>query len=148
MKKLALGIVLAISLFFGSRNASAMRCVAEGPLGNCISYRPDYPPGGRDCTGAPGTGEVNIYTGPNRTGWCVTIPARYGAWNLTSSNGWYGYFYVKTMDVGAGVTNGWYCQGPNLTVACYPLYSPTWYSYTNPPYGTTEPGWQSVYVGD
>jgi len=152
LKKFLLGLAIVAIVFmalgFSPRTANAMRCAQPDPFGGCFAPRPDYPPGGRDCTGSPGTGEVNIFTGPNRTGWCVTIPARFGMWNLNSTNGWYSPFYVKTIDVGSGVTNGWVCKGPNLTVACYVLYSPTWYSYTNPPYGTTEPGWQSLYVGD
>jgi hypothetical protein len=145
------GLVLAITLLAGERSAAAMRCQVYDPVGgDCVAYQPDYPPGGRDCTGAPGFGEVNIYTGPNKTGWCVTIPLRKGLWNLTgiNGNGWYGYFYVKDIEVGQWVTNGWVCSGPNLTVACYPLSSPYNYSYTNPPYSSNQPGWQSIYVGD
>jgi len=146
MKKFALGIVLTISVFFGARDASAMRCVNQvGAF--CLGYRPDYPPGGHDCNGAPKDGEVNLYTEAGRGGWCVTLPATMGWWNLTFSNGWYGYFYVKDIEVGTGVSNGWVCYGQNGTVGCYPLVSPYNYSYTNPPFATTQPGWQSIYVG-
>lgn len=141
MKKLALGIVLAISLFIGVRDASAMRCTAETPFG-CLAYRPDYPPGGRDCTGAPAPGEINLNTAPNGSGWCVTIPAHFGWWILNSTNGWYGYFYVKQIVVGTSV-------GPVSQVCghlgCPPLWAGYTFSYTNPPYTGNEPGWQSIY---
>lgn len=148
MKKFALGIVLAVSIFFGARDASAMRCTFYNPIGGqCTAWQPDYPPGGRDCTGAPHAGEVNIYSGPNKSGWCVTLPSNMGWWNLTSANGWYGYFYVKDIEVASGVTNGWVCSYQNGYNPCYLLSSPYNYSYNNPPYTASQPGWQSIYVG-
>lgn len=137
--KLLTGIVLAISIFFGVRDASAMRCVLTGPPGNtCYSYRPDYPPGGRDCTGAPGIGEININTNSDGSGWCVTLPAHLGSWVLNSTNGWYGYYYVKQIVVGPGVSTD---AHPCGHLGCPGLLAGYTYSYTNPPYGAGEPGW-------
>lgn len=127
----------------------AIHCAIAGPGGllSCLAYRPDSPPGGRDCTGAPGPQEVNIYTAPNKGGFCSTLPANMMWWNLNNSNGWYGWSYVKDIEVGSAVTNGWVCYGPNGTVGCYPLWAGYNFSYDAPTYGPTQPGWQSIYVG-
>ncbi len=124
-------------------------CGIPGPGGlfDCFGYRPDYPNGGRECTGAPGPHEVNIYTGSGRSGWCSTLPATMGWWNLNSTNGWYNFFFVKDIEVGSAVSNGWVCYGPNATVGCYPLWAGYNFSYTSPTYADNQPGWQSIYVG-
>ena len=134
--------------FVKPSEASAMRCVAYDQFGGCMLYRPDYPPGGHDCTGAPGVGEVNIYTSPNKGGYCVTLQRNLGIWNFTPSNGWYGYYYVKDIWVGSSTVNGFVCYGTNNTGGCASLLTGYNYSYTNPPYAANQPGWQSIDINN
>ncbi len=149
-KKFLTGLILVATVLLGlsfsaPREASAMRCVLWGGIltqPTCLAYRPDYPPGGRDCTGAPAPGEININTAADGSGYCVTIPAHFGWWILNSTNGWYGYYYVKQIVDGNAI-------GPVSQVCghlgCPSLWAGYTYSYTNPPYSGNEPGWQSIY---
>ncbi len=153
LKKILLGLVLAVAVFVGmsfqAREASALTCGASGPPGNtCYVWMPDFPPGGRYCTGAPAAGEINIYTQPNTGGFCVTLPARMGWWTFTGAqgNGWYGWAYVKTIVVGSAAGGGYVCTGPNGTGSCYSLWSGYTFNYTNPPYAANAPGWQSIVI--
>jgi hypothetical protein len=146
-------LALAITLVAAERPAAALRCSVWSPQGVCTAYRPDHPLNGRDCSSSPyadqtppGPNEVNIYSQPDRGGWCVTLPANMGLWNLDSSNGWYGPFYVKDIWVGSTMDGGEVCyqQWGRTCVGLWPGYN---YSYAPPtyPYSYT-PGWQSIQV--
>ena len=88
--------------------------------------------------------EINIYSSPDRGGWCVTLPVHMGWWipNGANGNGWYGFYYIKDIWVGSAV--------PYPAQACYsggcPLLPAGYnFSYTNPPYAANQPGWWSIY---
>lgn len=155
-----LAALVVAALVAAERPAAAMRCSTWAPGGAvCTSYRPGLPLNGRDCSSGiyalqtpPGPNEVNIYSQPNRGGWCVTIPANYGSWNLVSStgldnnNGWYGPFYVKDIWVGSNMDGGQVCY-QQFGRTCVPLWPGYNYSYAAPDYPYYySPGWQSIQV--
>jgi len=99
---------------------SSIQLIGNGPT--CLVWAPDPPAGARVCTGLPAYNEMNLYTGANGTGYCITLTAHNdGAAGSNEPNAvadhWYAPSPITYIRVGSGASmQGYIYQGaaPNF----------------------------------